>query len=218
MKSVLDCDAVFDRMTRAPFPAGDSHDEEIELHLQVCHDCRTLAEALRPAVNLFHESLDNADSLPRYDGRLANEVSCEVARSPRSTHFSALFVAGLAASLLFIFGGISAQRDSDSDNRFRMAAAVPDARGLLTLRELHLPSACLSRRDRQAAVAVRVRSDQEEVAFNCCTQCHRFGGSAPASARALRALDEACSACHRPPESATAIHWDCRSFLRMGVS
>jgi hypothetical protein len=45
----------------------------VERHLACCHDCRRLAEALRPAVELFHEALERTDDLPRYAGGLREE-------------------------------------------------------------------------------------------------------------------------------------------------
>ncbi len=68
----MNCDQVFDVLTRGPFPSGASIDADIELHLGACHDCRQLADALRPAVDLFHEAMphDECDDLPGYRGSL----------------------------------------------------------------------------------------------------------------------------------------------------
>ena len=52
MRTILSCDAVFDVLTRAPFPDSGSDSESVEAHLSVCHECRCLAEALRPAIGL----------------------------------------------------------------------------------------------------------------------------------------------------------------------
>jgi hypothetical protein len=73
MKLLIDCNEVFDILTRGPFPSGGEHDQAVEHHLRSCHDCRQLAEALRPAVELFHESLtaQEATNLPEYHGRVA---------------------------------------------------------------------------------------------------------------------------------------------------
>jgi hypothetical protein len=72
MKLLIDCNEVFDVLTRGPFPSGDDHDEAVEHHLRSCHDCRQLAEALRPAVELFHECLSEheAAELPEYHGEV----------------------------------------------------------------------------------------------------------------------------------------------------
>jgi hypothetical protein len=72
-KLLMNCDQVFDVLTRGPFPTGDDSDESVEHHLRACHECRQLAEALQPAVELLHESLASEDAadLPEYQGVLA---------------------------------------------------------------------------------------------------------------------------------------------------
>src|SRR5688572_17197194 len=72
-KLLLNCDQVFDLLTRGPFPSGEETDQPVESHLQACHECRQLAEALQPAVHLLHESLSERDcqELPRYQGILS---------------------------------------------------------------------------------------------------------------------------------------------------
>jgi hypothetical protein len=72
MKLLVNCDQVFDILTRGPFPTGEPCDEAVELHLRACHECRQLAEALRPAVELLHEAVssDQAHCLPEYQGSL----------------------------------------------------------------------------------------------------------------------------------------------------
>jgi hypothetical protein len=64
----MNCDQVFDILTRGPFPTGTSCDAPVEAHLSVCAECRRLAEALRPAVELFQEAVDPEESrdLPGY--------------------------------------------------------------------------------------------------------------------------------------------------------
>ena len=74
MASTIDCESTFDVLTRGPFPSGSELDAKVEAHLGTCHDCRVLAESLRPAVNLFHECLESEDRvmLPRFES-----TSCE---------------------------------------------------------------------------------------------------------------------------------------------
>lgn len=69
---LMNCDQVFDVLTRGPFPTGAADDAAVEHHLRACHECRQLAEALRPAVALMHEavSADKAVALPQYQGSL----------------------------------------------------------------------------------------------------------------------------------------------------
>lgn len=71
-KLLLNCDQVFEVLTRGPFPTGQDGDEAVEHHLRACYDCRRLAEALRPAVELLHEAVaaDQAIDLPEYQGSL----------------------------------------------------------------------------------------------------------------------------------------------------
>jgi len=71
-KLLLNCDQVFDVLTRGPFPTGEPGDVAVEHHLRACHDCRQLAEALRPAVALLHEAVEpeQAMDLPEYQGSL----------------------------------------------------------------------------------------------------------------------------------------------------
>jgi hypothetical protein len=77
MKALISCDTVFEVLTRGPFPAGDAGDADVDSHLRACHSCRVLAEALRPAVNLFHESMsvEEEQELPAYLGRVEEAVS-----------------------------------------------------------------------------------------------------------------------------------------------
>ncbi|QDU31971.1 hypothetical protein ETAA8_71330 [Anatilimnocola aggregata] len=85
MKLLIHCDEVFDILTRGPFPSGQDHDAAVEHHLRCCHDCRQLAEALRPAVELFHECLsaEEVDSLPEYHGNATPLTQPTARRLPR---------------------------------------------------------------------------------------------------------------------------------------
>lgn len=67
----VNCDQVFERLTRGPFPGGDGIDDAVQLHLVGCHECRTLAEAMRPATALLHETTGGdpvAQDLPVWTG------------------------------------------------------------------------------------------------------------------------------------------------------
>ena len=87
MKLLVNCDQVFDVLTRGPFPTGDASDEAVEQHLRACHDCRRLAEALRPAVALMHEAVsgDQALCLPEYQGSLPPPLDEHLDESPRDS-------------------------------------------------------------------------------------------------------------------------------------
>jgi len=85
MKVVISCDEVFDVLTRGPFPTGQAQDEYVDAHLAVCHECRQLAEALRPAVDLFQESMleNEKQPLPVYLGRFHATVPDVVPKPKR---------------------------------------------------------------------------------------------------------------------------------------
>jgi hypothetical protein len=71
----MNCDQVFDILTRGPFPTGTACDTPVEAHLNACRDCRRLAEALRPALELFQEAVGPEESrdLPGYWCAVATE-------------------------------------------------------------------------------------------------------------------------------------------------
>src|SRR5262245_39145972 len=124
---LLSCDQVFDVLTRGPFPSGDASDEGVEHHLRACHDCRRLAEALRPAVELLHEAVDREQALdlPEYQGTLPRQEPTiakerplaqglrQLSRPPHDTRRSApsfdhtvSAIRLIAASLLMVALGI----------------------------------------------------------------------------------------------------------------
>lgn len=73
---MISCDEVFDVLTRGPFPTGRPSDGVVEAHLGHCADCQRLAEALRPAVELFEAvAPEESRTLPSYGGRLRSSVS-----------------------------------------------------------------------------------------------------------------------------------------------
>lgn len=68
--AAVSCDHVFDVLTSGPFPRNQPGDGAVERHLAACHECRMLAESLRPALGLVHGACVEAD-LPAYRGALA---------------------------------------------------------------------------------------------------------------------------------------------------
>ena len=71
------CDEVFEILTRGPFPTGAPSDGIVESHLKQCSACRELAEALRPAVELFQEAVTPEESrtLPSYLGESRSNLA-----------------------------------------------------------------------------------------------------------------------------------------------
>lgn len=84
----MNCDQVFNVLTRGPFPTGAPDDAEVEGHLADCPSCWEFAEALRPAVDVFEEAVLPAESrdLPGYwgDSQTASQVVAELARRTTS--------------------------------------------------------------------------------------------------------------------------------------
>ncbi|MEX0613616.1 MAG: hypothetical protein WD738_21960 [Pirellulales bacterium] len=78
----MDCDQVFKILTSGPFPTGEPWDEQVEAHLETCAECWRLAEALRPALEVFQEAVPPAESrnLPGYwgDARPVPEALAEL--------------------------------------------------------------------------------------------------------------------------------------------
>lgn len=74
---MIQCDEVFDILTRGPFPTGAPSDGIVELHLAQCESCRQLAEALRPAIELFQEAVTPEESrtLPSYWGESGSNLA-----------------------------------------------------------------------------------------------------------------------------------------------
>lgn len=86
----MDCDSVFFILTSGPFPTGRLDDDLIEQHIARCECCRMLSEALRPAPDLFHESLSPQEepALPSYHS-LPTPETCivgETLRAKRAPH------------------------------------------------------------------------------------------------------------------------------------
>lgn len=85
----MDCDQVFMILTSGPFPTGEAWDEQVEAHLEACTDCWRLAEALRPALEVFQEAVPPAESrdLPGYwgDARSAADVLGQLTQAATRT-------------------------------------------------------------------------------------------------------------------------------------
>jgi len=75
----MNCDQVFQILTRGPFPSGEPTDRAVERHLASCPGCYQLAEALRPAIELFQEAIHSEEGrdLPGYWGELIDPPFAE---------------------------------------------------------------------------------------------------------------------------------------------
>jgi hypothetical protein len=226
-KLLLSCDQVFEVLTRGPFPSGDASDEAVEGHLRACHECRRMAEALRPAVALMHEAIgsDQARELPAYQGALPaiERLDAEPAgrgkpRGRQQTLDCAKVVNALrllAASVLVAALGLllyslamapgSREPMSGYDGgmpKRDFAAILPDEQGLITLASLKLPAACLPvayqpLSAEHAAALVAAMADGRLDALHCCTECHAAGKPQPKSMTLVATTQQNCQACHR---------------------
>jgi predicted anti-sigma-YlaC factor YlaD len=183
MKTLLDCDQVFDVLTRQNFPSGSDDDNAVELHLQGCHECRQLAEALRPAVGLLHESLfeDESRELPSYQSdeevdltaRIMQQVCHVEVRQPQRWFSSeqlsaalAVVIVATAAVCAMAWQG-SSQAPGDGRDAIASSALVSKS---IQLASLNVSEACLL----PAAVDARNNSSVsfDSARYQCCTSCH----------------------------------------------
>ena len=223
---LLNCDQVFDALTRGPFPSGDASDEGVEHHLRACHECRRLAEALRPAVELLHEAVDRTEALelPEYHGTLplarplaaVAKPAPPLARRPARRFDQAVSaIRVVAASLLLAALGVLAygyavspagnRGDADFSRLLggrAVPAHLPDGPALVSLASLKLPARCLPAKyesltaDQARALAAAMASGAED-ALRCCTECHAAAKPFTANANLVAVVAQNCVLCHR---------------------
>ncbi len=204
----MNCDIAFDLLTRGPFPTGDADtDAALERHLAACHDCRRLAEAMRPAVDLWHEVLadDEADALPSYEGRLpvvAGEGAVVVRERPTvaretrpttpvRTRPTVLALAAVCIAGVMIGAGlVSLQRGQPaSGNGARPTAA------LQLLDDSHADRLVALGTADDCRPTFTVAGTSRGV-WQCCSHCHQ--PNAEPEARPV-ALAKSCLVCHAEP-------------------
>ena len=204
----MNCDHVFEVVTRGPFPTGDSSDAAVERHLHVCHECRNLAEALRPAVSLFHEALhpEGGAALPGYTAAIekvdgsATAVGilvCEAtSASPRQTivpwekrtggpvgWIVALGVAGVLVGTM-AWTWMASRTASPGEDVVAAGAGLTGAERA-RLQGMMGATKCMMTVDGQRD-------------FDCCPRCHKAPESPGPSANVASRLLAACGVCHQP--------------------
>ena len=213
----MNCDQVFDVLTRESFPTGNASDLQVEAHLQSCHDCRQLAEALRPAVELFHESLPAADcaKLPGYRGGLADQPASDLPRvvdalirqppsipSTSSTRGHGRWSRARWASSLLEQSAITALLVGVACSLFWYAGlqGTPDrpATAALVAPELsdfvpREPGALAALRLPVACSGGGLHIGAE---YHCCTRCHSAALRGAPRVRNVAAVWAACGTCH----------------------
>lgn len=197
MKAVFTCDDVFDTLTREPFPSGAADDEIVESHLAVCHECRRLAEAFRPAVGLFHESLsvESDDELPMYRGRLQpiiDELSPHDRAQPVVPRTSVtMFLLAVAAGLMLVgsvvLATFAAKPQSGRAGHVVTNVHLHENRDYTLLAALEIPAACRSIAD---------TSNVATADIACCTECHSANSQVGSTQKAILKTSAACVACH----------------------
>jgi hypothetical protein len=207
MKLLLDCDAVFDALTSGCDAAREN--EALREHLECCPECRELAEAMGPAVDVFVDELHAAERHSASAVSLANKVlarmeterSSVLAESHRRCFLylnaHAWSQLGAAAAVLLALGGLfwATSPHEDSAQLAALPAFTsplarptePTEHGLLHLASLQLPSICLT--------PTAVSKDAAAV-IQCCTRCHRSGDMLPA-VRLVAFSQQSCVACHK---------------------
>jgi len=207
MKLLLDCDAVFDALTSGCATARE--DEALREHLDCCAECRQLAEAMEPAVDVFANESRAAERHSASAVSLANKVLAHVDAERSSvlaeSHRRCLLYLnahawsqlGAAAAVLLALGGLfwaTSPREDAAQLAVLPAFTSPLARpteptehGLLHLASLQLPSICLT--------PTAVSKDAAAV-IQCCTRCHRSGEMVPV-VRLVAFSQQSCVACHK---------------------
>ena len=202
MKTLVDCDYVFDVLTRGPFPQEGEPKEPVERHLESCFECRRLAEALRPGVEIFHEVLssDERKSLPVYwDEEALNEMNHRIIDAVHeSTERAyrveavcrrwlspAFVVAPIAAALLFFLVGTPllnatfsrvAESKVHAEETLAGLSAAPCLVSMNTPDSMHeSDNAAIACKECHENVSELEKPEGQlanKIGFHCCTSCH----------------------------------------------
>lgn len=210
----MNCDQVFEILTRGPFPHGSADDELVEQHLQHCADCRELADAFRPAVNLFHESMREFEELPCYQGRFSRgacspiPMSVDRVQQPAAMRTSDTEPSSghklwtVAACLALIIASVLIGRQQGE--RSLLAPQRAEFRGQLAGAAVAPSGMTPSGMDIRALAALSIPAECFEPPAGrpsgyvvCCTECHAARGTGDsADATLSRDFLRSCSICH----------------------
>ena len=219
----MNCDHVFDVLTRGPFPTGATSDSAVESHLLACAECRQLAEALRPALELFEEAVtvEESRTLPGYWGNLHTGSEAQVAVAPPDSaprklsapqrlpgrllsvaaeHATEIDWWRIAAALLLGVLLGSWFRAASYDGGSLAGSSRPGTPNLQLLASMSLPSSCLKRNSPGNIQTAELnlpawQSAVQTSDFACCTSCHA-SGDGRLSRTALTTVASSCRACH----------------------
>jgi len=215
----MNCDRVFDVLTRGPFPTGAASDDVVERHLAGCGDCRRLAHALRPAIELFEEAVAPEESrgLPAYWGEACQASSdvtatTETARIPRaprlalarrtrrdSAHTNGLMFAGAALLGVVMAAVIHSALPRDQSAR---------AEGIDAILALEPAQICLTNATgdhasiMSSSAVIRPSGDLPAIPpldiadLACCHDCHGRESHHTVSHEATSRIGLSCQICH----------------------
>jgi hypothetical protein len=220
----MTCDEYFDHLTSAmpsstgqPPVAGHSPAD----HLAGCPRCRSLAETLEPALELFRAAVGDAPMENDAPGNLADDIpawlledmeaddpdrvakapslrSADTATPPIAYSRRSLAWPVLAATLIGVLAGGAVWGVSSASQR---SVAHRRTNDWSAISEIQLSPACLVQRGTHAAAPsvggqyLSAMSGTNRDQLNCCTSCHALGRVA-AAACDLRLLAVSCQVCH----------------------
>ncbi|PQO31305.1 hypothetical protein C5Y96_13265 [Blastopirellula marina] len=219
------CDDVFEVLTRAPFPTGQHEtDMPIQRHLTVCHSCRELAEALRPATDMLAHgqahTTDDDSLLPVFlaDDSMPSHRCITDQPERQTTDIVAAIrgpLIGLALCLMIVLAvqGNWSHSSSGSDNARPTSGNVvtAGASGGANLADLVAGSNICSLVSVDAAVQnngtdgelLSNLADHNFTAAHCCSQCHHAESDKAKAHNAVSlkgpqmlALVNRCQHCH----------------------
>lgn len=219
------CDDVFDVLTRGPFPTGQHEtDMPIERHLTVCHSCRDLAEALRPATDMLasgqSETAEADFSLPVFlagDSTPSHRCITDQPERPTTDIVAAVRgpLIGLALCLMIVLAvqgnwshGASGSGNSQPTSSSYASASAGGGANLTDL--LAGPNICslvsVDAAFKNQGTDNELISNLAEHKFSaahCCSQCHHADSEKAKAHKAVSlkgpqmlALVSRCQHCH----------------------
>jgi len=219
----MKCDQVFDVLTRGPFPTGADDDVDVERHLRACHECRQLAEALRPAVELLHESIEagESDQLPGYHGSLVsafepqldaavmtmirreNRKTAKLELSVRKKYPSFInagwFAAVALLGVVFCFAVLAAQRLTHVARHDQRSIGIDSLERFQPDEDGLRQLVALNLPDGCLCGNVERKQSpkvQSSAIYQCCTRCHSATSKHQPPIDSVAMLARSCEMCH----------------------
>jgi len=199
------CDDVFEVLTSGPFPTGRVHeDRNIEAHLKVCHECRELAEALRPATDMLASNSINCDEtqpLPSYTPHL---LSASIIENPANSWrgFEWLWLTAAVVVCVFSFwAGFGNDSGPAGDSEMFSQIAPIELESVDCCHESE-PIHALRKHSKAQDFVTLAAMSNASTAEQCCSRCHQAGRSTTRQKLdegGILAVAQSCSLCHFKP-------------------